>query len=137
MAPSPPCARALCPVLKPLVRIAAYMFPLDTSTGSSSTTGSFGSLIFLLIVMVPLLLMVFGQRRRAKAAQAMNRALVLGDDVMTTSGLYGRIVVLDDVTAVLEVSPGVRLKFARAALAGKAAPGLATNPGSTPHGDLG
>lgn len=111
------------------------MFPLDTSTESSS--GSYASLIFLVVVSVPLLLMMFGQRRRAKAAQAMNRALVVGDDVMTTSGLYGRIVVLDDVTAVIEVSPGVRLKFARGAIAGKAAPGLAGRPDPAPDGDQG
>ena len=46
----------------------------------------------------------------------------MGDDVVTTSGLYGRVAALDDTVATLEVAAGVRLRFDRRAI-GAQAPG--------------
>jgi len=51
----------------------------------------------------------------------------VGDEVMTTSGLLGRITVLDDEIATLEVSPGVSIRFNRRAIAGPAPTRSATH----------
>jgi preprotein translocase subunit YajC len=40
-----------------------------------------------------------------------------GDEVMTTSGIIGTITAIDDEVLHLEVSPGVRLRIVRAAIA--------------------
>jgi preprotein translocase subunit YajC len=73
----------------------------------------------LLILALPVLLIVFlvmTQRRRQREAAQIQRSLAVGDDVCTTSGLFGKIVELDDTVATLEVSPGTRLRFDRRAI---------------------
>jgi preprotein translocase subunit YajC len=77
----------------------------------------------LLIFALPVLLIVFmfmTQRRRQREVKAVQSSLTVGDEVTTTSGLLGRIVALDERIATLEVSPGVRVRFDRRALAGPA-----------------
>jgi preprotein translocase subunit YajC len=77
----------------------------------------------LLIFALPVLLIIFmfmTQRRRQREAKAVQGSLTIGDEVTTTSGLLGRIVALDERIATLEVSPGVRVRFDRRALAGPA-----------------
>lgn len=86
---------------------------------ASSSGGSSSLLIFAL----PLLLigwMFFTQRRRSKESRTMQSSLGVGDEVTTTSGLFGRITELDDNVATLEVSPGVTIRFNRRAIAGPA-----------------
>jgi len=77
----------------------------------------------LLIFALPVLLIVFmfmTQRRRQREVKAVQSSLNVGDEVTTTSGMLGRIVALDERIATLEVSPGVRVRFDRRALAGPA-----------------
>ena len=86
----------------------------ESPSGGSST---------LLIFALPVLLigfMFFTQRRRAKAVQAMQSTLGVGDEITTTSGMLGRISALDDQIATLEISPGVSVRFDRRAIAGPA-----------------
>ncbi len=85
---------------------------VDSSSGGSSS---------LLIFALPVLLIGFmfiTQRRRARAVQSLQSTLKVGDEITTTSGLLGRITALDDKIAILEVSPGVSVRFDRRAIAG-------------------
>jgi preprotein translocase subunit YajC len=102
-----------------------------SSLAAASSSGGSG-LSSLLIFAIPILLIVFmfwTQRRRQRAMQQQQAALEVGDEARTTSGLYGRIVSLDDAYATLEVSPGVHLRYDRRAVL--AAPASATAPAST------
>src|SRR3954447_24726943 len=67
-------------------------------------------LVFWVLIILP-------QQRRVRAHQALVRAIEVGDEVMTTSGLYGTITSLDEEDVLLEVAPGTVLKFARGAIA--------------------
>jgi preprotein translocase subunit YajC len=75
------------------------------------------------LLLLPVLLLLFWvlligpQRRRMREQQALQTALAVGDDVMTTAGLFGRITAVDGEEVHLEVAPGVELRFARAAIA--------------------
>lgn len=53
------------------------------------------------------------QRKRQKEHQAMVGALSKGDEVVTTSGILGKVTSLDDNYMVLNVSNNVELKFQR------------------------
>src|SRR4051794_37088422 len=97
------------------------------SNGGSSIAG-------LLIFALPVLLivfMVFSQRRRQREVQSLQSTLAVGDEVCTTSGLYGTITTLDDSTATLEVSPGVTVRFDRRAIGTKTVPSSPATPSST------
>ena len=74
----------------------------------------------LLLALAFVVLIVLPMRNRSRQLQAtrqLQARLAVGNDVMTTSGLHGRIVGLADDTVELEVSPGVVIRWARAAVA--------------------
>lgn len=88
------------------------------SSGGSSATSL---LIFLLPVLL-IVFLVFTQRRRQKEIQALQSSIAVGDEVCTTSGLFGRVTALDERAVSLEVSPGVTVRFDRRAIGSKVAP---------------
>jgi preprotein translocase subunit YajC len=71
------------------------------------------ALAFFVLIVLPMRT----RNRQLQATRRMQAELAVGTEVMTTSGLYGRIVGLTDDTADLEVSPGVVVRWARAAIA--------------------
>jgi preprotein translocase subunit YajC len=62
------------------------------------------------------------QRRRVAAHRDFVAALAVGDEVITTGGVFGTIRSVRDDRVGLEVAPGTVLTVARAAIA-QAAPG--------------
>ncbi|MCL2782234.1 MAG: preprotein translocase subunit YajC [Actinomycetia bacterium] len=64
--------------------------------------------------------MMLSQRNRQRAAaqaEQRRKAIDVGTDVMTTSGLYGTVVeVNDDETVQLSIAPGVEVRWALAAV---------------------
>ena len=92
------------------------------------------SLVYILPLALLFALFVYGQRKRrqqaALEAERMSQ-IGFGDDVMTTSGLYGTVVGRndDDGTAQLAIAPGVEVKWALAALRdAKSLPGQYRKP---------
>ena len=71
--------------------------------------------IFLMIGLFVLFYFMFlrPQRKRQKEHREMVAALNKGDEVVTTSGILGRIVKLEDNFLVLQVAEKVELKFQR------------------------
>jgi len=80
-----------------------------------------GLLIIVIGFALMWVLLILPQQRRMRAHQALVAALEVGDEVMTTSGIYGTIVEVEQGTDVLwvEVADGVELKMARGAVAKK------------------
>ena len=86
---------------------------------ASSSSGSGNLLIFALPVLL-IAWMFYTQRRRTKESQRLQSTLGVGDEITTTSGIYGRITAIEDQIATVEVSPGVTIRFNRRAIAGPA-----------------
>ena len=61
-------------------------------------------------------LLILPQQRRMRAQQEMQRSLQPGDEVVTSSGIYGRVTELDTDSVLVEVAPGIELRIARAAI---------------------
>ena len=81
-------------------------------------SGSSG-LGYLLILLLPFLLLVFiivSQRRRSQQIQALQGSLAVGEEIVTTSGLYGTIVELDAAVVTLDAGNGTTLRFDRRAV---------------------
>ena len=70
------------------------------------------------------------QSKEQKRRAAMLAELKKGDEVMTSSGLFGTIASLSDERVTLEVAKGVRLEFSRAAVQGLASEGEAPQDGA-------
>ncbi len=71
---------------------------------------------FVLILLAFYLLIIRPARNRSRAASALQERLAPGVEVMTTSGMYGTIVEIDEDSISLEVAPGTTIRFAKAAV---------------------
>lgn len=77
----------------------------------------------LLLLALPLLLigfMMFSQRKRQREVTDFQSGLAVGDEIVTTSGLFGTIRELDDRAATLEIAPGVQVRWDRRAIGTRA-----------------
>lgn len=78
-----------------------------------------GNLIGLALPLLMLVgfyfLLIRPQRTRQRAQQALLASLEVGDDVMTTGGIFGSIIEIDDDEGVVtvEIAPGTRVKMLR------------------------
>jgi preprotein translocase subunit YajC len=81
------------------------------------------ALLYLGILVVAfLLLIVRPQRRQMAAHRALVASLHIGEEVVTSGGIYGTIQDLDEQAVDLEVAPGVVLRVARGAIAQRVEP---------------
>ncbi len=75
------------------------------------------ALLLIPVVAIPFfLLFVLPQRRQLRVVAEMQARIVPGDEIVTTSGIFGRIVSLDVDTAELEISPSTTITIARRAI---------------------
>jgi preprotein translocase subunit YajC len=83
-------------------------------------------LLFIAIAVVFLLVLPMRQRNRAlQRAQQLQASLIPGTEVMTTSGLFGTVASIGDDSVDLEISPGVTVRWAKAAIAEVKSPAVA------------
>jgi preprotein translocase subunit YajC len=77
---------------------------------------------FALLALAFFFLIVRPQRRRVTAHRTFVASLELGDDVVTTGGIYGTVRALRGDAVELEIAPGIVITVARAAVAQLAHP---------------
>lgn len=73
-------------------------------------------LLLPLIFLLPLLFIVSRSRKQQRQTAELQARLEVGQEVMTSSGAFGRIVEVEDSVVVLEMAPGVRLRWVRQAV---------------------
>ena len=96
---------------------------------ASSSGSSFNptSLILILVVVVGVyMLMIRPQRRRQQQAQQQQNTVIPGARVRTTAGMYATVVDVDGDDVVLEVAPGVEVRYMRRAIMDVVSPGEET-----------
>ena len=67
-------------------------------------------------------LMIRPAQRRQREVRQMQSSLVVGDEVMLTSGIYGVLRSLDDERVRVELAPGVVVDVARGAVGQRVSP---------------
>jgi preprotein translocase subunit YajC len=67
----------------------------------------------VLIFVVFYFLLIRPQQKKAKQHQEMLGKLKKNDEVMTSGGIYGKVVTLADHVVTLEVAPNVRIRVNR------------------------
>jgi preprotein translocase subunit YajC len=87
---------------------------------SSTSKSGGGSYLFLVAIVVLFGLLYFvtirPQRRRQQAAAQTQRDVVPGSRVRTTAGMYATVISVEDQDVVLEVAPGIEVRFLRRAI---------------------
>lgn len=94
---------------------------LGADEGSNSGASSIFSLGLLLLVPFGMyFFMIRPQRRKLREQQDLQSALSVGDDIVTTSGIFGTITGEDgDNRFWVEIDDDVQIRVARAAIQGR------------------
>lgn len=81
------------------------------------------ALVYLAILVVAFFfLIVLPQRRRLSAHRALVDATEVGDEVVTTAGLFGTVREITETTLRLEIAPEVVVTVARGAISQRNVP---------------
>lgn len=102
------------------------LLPLLTTAGADATGGGLMLIVWVAMFAFMWFVLIRPQRKRQKETEQLQRSIEVGDPVVLTSGLYGKVV--DTVNDVLIVELGtnksVRVPVQRAAVVGKSEPDL-------------
>jgi preprotein translocase subunit YajC len=90
--------------------------------GAAGATGGMAMVnqILPLVLMFAIFyfLLIRPQQKKAKEHKALLEAIKKGDNVVTASGIYGKIMAVEDGVVSLEVSTGVVIKIGKEHIAG-------------------
>ncbi len=67
----------------------------------------------VLVFVIFYFLLIRPQQKKSKDHQEMVKKLKKNDEVMTSGGIYGKVVALADTVVTLEVAPNVRIRVHR------------------------
>ena len=80
------------------------------------------------LVLIGIMLVVFyfllirPQQQRAKKHKSLVEGLKRGDEVITSSGIFGKIVLIEGNAVTLEIAKGTRIKVLKSYVGGLATP---------------
>ena len=86
--------------------------------------GESGSSFISTLVMFALIFVIFyfmiirPQQKRKKERQSMLNAVKKGDKIVTSGGIHGTVVGLDEKTLLIQIADNVKVKIDRSAVAG-------------------
>jgi preprotein translocase subunit YajC len=98
----------------------------DVLATAAAKSGGFNpsTLILILVVVVAFyMLMIRPQRRRQQQAQQKQSSVQPGARVRTTAGMYATVVDVDGDDVILEVAPGVEVRYMKRAVMDVVSPG--------------
>jgi len=82
-------------------------------------------LLFIAFIGIMYFFMIRPQQKKQKEIQKMRESLKVGDRIITSGGLYGKIKEVEDSTFIVEIADGVKVKVDKASVF------AATNDSST------
>jgi len=74
-------------------------------------------IIMVLLLVVMYVLMIRPQRQRQAQQQSMIQGAAVGDDVLTTGGIYGTVIEEDGDEVVVEIAQGLQVHMTRRGIA--------------------
>ena len=94
------------------------------AASKSSGNSSFTFLLLIVLVFVGFyFLMIRPQRRRQQATQQQQKTVAPGARVRTTAGMYATVTAVDGDDDVLEIAPGVEVRYIKRAIMEVVSPG--------------
>lgn len=95
---------------------AAFAEAQGGSAPPAAAAPSFGELLFQMLPMLAIVYFIFyfivvkPQQDKARSQDQMFKSLKRGDNVVTSSGIHGKVASVEDGAVSLEVSPNVKIK---------------------------
>ena len=73
-------------------------------------------LMFGLIIVIFYFMIIRPQSKRQKERQKMLEAMKKGDKVVTSGGIHGKIVAMEDKTVLVEIADNIKVKVEKSAV---------------------
>lgn len=89
---------------------------MNVLAASSGGSGAFNLLLLLAIPVVFYFLLIRPQSKRRREQLQLQSAVEPGVRVVTTSGMHATVAAVDDDGVVLEIAPGVEVRFVKQAV---------------------
>ena len=91
------------------------------TTTSLKTTNSISGLtsmlpMIMILIAFMYLLVIRPQSKRVKAHRALMEGLKIGDEIITSGGIFGKISKTTDDSVIVEIANGVEIKIQRVAI---------------------
>ena len=106
----------------PITSIAVFLIgcPMQPGTGGGGSSQVAAFIPFVLIFVIFYFLILRPQQKQGKQRQEMLKAIKRGDDVITSGGLYGKVLNIVDDVITLEIAKGVSVRVSRTGISGLA-----------------
>jgi preprotein translocase subunit YajC len=93
-----------------------YLLMAQPAAGGAQPNPFLSFLPFILIIVVFYFFMIRPQMKRQKEVAAFRNSLQKGDKVVTTGGIYGKIVELKDNYILLQIDDNVKIRVDKNAI---------------------
>jgi preprotein translocase subunit YajC len=94
--------------------------------------GSLGSIVpMILIIVVFYFFMIRPQVKKQKDQKKLVEEIKIGDKVVTTAGIHGKVATVTDTYFLIEVDNNVKIKFEKSAISLESTKALNTPPAVT------
>ena len=93
-----------------------YLLMGQPAAGAEPANPIMTFLPLILIIVVFYFFMIRPQMKKQKEVAAFRNSLAKGDKVVTTGGIYGKIIEMKDNTVLLQVDDNVKIKVDKAAI---------------------
>ncbi len=102
----------------------AYAMAQNPAGTQPPAGGILSSPLFMIVVVFAIFyfLIIRPQRKKDVEHKKFLSELKKGDEVLTQAGIYGRVAAIDDQIVTLEVANQVKIRVAKATIAGSTAP---------------
>ena len=102
-------------ILLPVALAFAEDAPAQSSGGPFGSLMSIAPLVILFVIFY--FLLIRPQQKKAKEHKQMLSEVQKGVNVVTNSGIYGRVISVQDETLTVEIAENVKVKVAKEAIA--------------------
>jgi preprotein translocase subunit YajC len=97
--------------------LSNMFFAFMAQQGGDASGGMISTLImFAAIILIFYFMIIRPQSKRQKERQKMLDAMKKGDKVVTSGGIHGKVVAMEDKTILLEISDNVKIKVEKSAV---------------------
>ena len=104
-------------LLNVLAPVTSMLAQTGTQSAPSFAQRAFGPISIVLIFVIFYFLLIRPQQKRQKEHQKMLSAITKGDRVVTSGGMYGVVVGIDEQKVVLKIAENVKVEFTKSAIA--------------------
>ena len=87
-------------------------------SGGTQSGGSGWSMLIMMLALFVIMyfFMIRPQQKKQKEVQKMRESLKVGDRIITSGGVYGKIKEIEDTAIIVEIAEGVRVKVDKASV---------------------